>query len=137
MTFSCLNIKKIWNPGIVTIRRTFIMRCANLSLHGSKKSWNRYHPEDFLNEMCQHSHYTRVRNPGIATIRRTFGMRCANTRTTWDKCGFWRELPPHERGILWREGFCRELPAHRQGIHTRKGIPPGITSLFTQKSLER
>jgi hypothetical protein len=29
-------------------------------------------------------------------------------------------------------GFRRELPAHRQGIHPMKGIPPGITSLFTQ-----
>jgi hypothetical protein len=29
-------------------------------------------------------------------------------------------------------GFRRELPAHRLGIHPRKGIPPGITSLFTR-----
>jgi hypothetical protein len=29
-------------------------------------------------------------------------------------------------------GFCRKLPGHRRGIHPRKGIPPGITSLFTQ-----
>jgi hypothetical protein len=43
-------------------------------------------------------------------------MRCANTRTTGNKWGF-----------LW------ELPPLRQGIHIRKeGIPPGITSLFTQ-----
>jgi hypothetical protein len=28
--------------------------------------------------------------------------------------------------------FRQELPAHRQGIHLRKGIPPGITSLFTR-----
>jgi hypothetical protein len=44
-------------------------------------------------------------------------------------------------------GFRRELPAHRRGIHPSKGIPPGITSLFTRihagkikirgKSLER
>jgi hypothetical protein len=29
-------------------------------------------------------------------------------------------------------GFRWELPAHRQGIHLSKGIPPGITSLFTR-----
>jgi hypothetical protein len=29
-------------------------------------------------------------------------------------------------------GFCRELPPHRQGIHPSKGIPMGITSLFTR-----
>jgi hypothetical protein len=49
--------------------------------------------------MCQHSHYTGVMNPGIVTNQRKFGTRCANTRTTWDKWGIWRELPPHRRGI--------------------------------------
>jgi hypothetical protein len=28
--------------------------------------------------------------------------------------------------------FRRELTAHRQGIHSRKGIPLGITNLFTR-----
>jgi hypothetical protein len=55
-----------------------------LALHGSKESWNRYHPEDVWNAMCQHSHNTGVRNPGIVMFRRTFGMRRANTRTTWN-----------------------------------------------------
>jgi hypothetical protein len=29
-------------------------------------------------------------------------------------------------------GFCRELPAQGPEIHPKKGIPPGITSLFTR-----
>jgi hypothetical protein len=29
-------------------------------------------------------------------------------------------------------GFRRELQAHRRGIHPRKGIPPGITDLFSR-----
>jgi hypothetical protein len=29
-------------------------------------------------------------------------------------------------------GFRCELPGNRQGIHLRKGVPPGITSLFTR-----
>jgi hypothetical protein len=103
-----------------------------LAQHNSNESWNRYHPEDVWNVMCQHSHYTGVMNPGIVTIRRKFGTRCSNTRTTWDKWGTCRELPAHRRGIHWRKGFCRELPAHTRGIHPRKGIPPGITSLLTQ-----
>jgi hypothetical protein len=36
-------------------------------------------------------------------------MRCANTRSTSDKCG-----------------FCRELPPNGRGIYGRNNIPPGI-----------
>jgi hypothetical protein len=49
-----------------------------LTQHKSNESWNRYHPEDVWNAMCQHLHNTGVINPGIITIRRKFG-------TTWDK----------------------------------------------------
>jgi hypothetical protein len=50
---------RLKNPGIVTIRRTFGIRCANTraTVHGSNESWNRYHPEEVWNVMCQHSHY--------------------------------------------------------------------------------
>jgi hypothetical protein len=32
-------------------------------------------------------------------------------------------------------GFCRESPVQRRGIHPRKGILPGITSLFTWRTV--
>jgi hypothetical protein len=84
-----------------------------IAQHKGNESWNRYHPEDVWNTMCQHSHYTGVMNPGIITIRRKFGTLCANTRTTWYK---------------W--GICQELPPHKQGIHRRKGIPPTHLLVF-------
>jgi hypothetical protein len=61
-------------------------------------------------------------------------MRCANTRTTLDKWGICRELPPRvvDKESTEGRGFHRELPGHRPGIHPMKGIPAGITSLFTR-----
>jgi hypothetical protein len=121
------------NPGIVTIRRTFGMRCANtrtiqekeileslpsrgrlecdvptLALHGSKESWNRSHPEDDYTAMCQHSH-----------CRGYMGILPEITTS-------WKRNPPEERG------FRLESPAHRRGIRPRKKIPAGITSLFSR-----
>jgi hypothetical protein len=139
MSFSCLTFKK---------------NAYAVKILPSKESWNCYHPEDFWNAMCQRSHYTGVRNPGIVTARRTFGMRCTNTRTTRE-LGIWKSLPSgrlmecdvptlalhgdyvwnyhhKDKESTGRMGFRRELPAYRRGIHPRKGIPPGITSLFTQ-----
>jgi hypothetical protein len=78
-----------------------------LAQHWSKESWNRYYSEEVWNAMCQHSDY------GIN------GEFAGNYHTM------------NEESTGGR-GFRRELPAHRLEIHQRKGIPPGITSLFTR-----
>jgi hypothetical protein len=86
----------------------------------------------FWNAVCQHSHNTRVMNPRFVTIRRKFGTRCANARITWNKREISRNYHLINEESTKGRGFCKELPAHRRGIFPRKGIPPGITSLFTR-----
>jgi hypothetical protein len=48
---------------------------------------------------------------------------------TGDSAGNYHHMHKKSTGGM---GFRRELLAHRRGIHPRKGIPTGITILFTQ-----
>jgi hypothetical protein len=84
------------------------MQCANtvLALDRSKESWNRYNSEDVWNAMCQRSQH------GI----------------NGDSAGNYHYMDEESIGGMV---FRQELLAQRQGTHPRKGIPPGITSLFT------
>jgi hypothetical protein len=97
-------------------RRLLECNVPTLAPHRSNCYFNCYPPENVWNAMCQHSHYSGEMNPGIVTIRKPFGTRCANSRTTWDKWGFCRKLPPHGRGIHRKKGFRRELPAYSRGL---------------------
>jgi hypothetical protein len=66
MTFSCLNFKKLFlggkdpSEGILELLPSGgLLECSvpTLAQHKSNESWNRYHPVDIWNAMCQHSHY--------------------------------------------------------------------------------
>jgi hypothetical protein len=64
-------------------------------------------------------------NPGIITIRRKIALHGINEESAGND-----HLKSEESTGGW--GFHQELPAHRRGIPPKKGIPAGITCLFTR-----